>query len=411
MRQSKLFTKILKEEPKDEKSINARLLIKAGFVYKEMSGVYSFLPLGLRVIEKLKGVIREELNRIGGQEIIMTALQRKDSWEKTGRWSDDIVDDWFKTELKDKTELGLAFTHEEAITSLMKSFILSYKDLPIYPYQFQIKFRNELRAKSGLMRGREFLMKDLYSFSSSKKEHDIFYEKMKDAYTNIFKRIGIGERTYLTISSGGSFSKYSFEFQTISNSGEDTILYDEEKKIAINKDDYSENIFKDFNLKKEDFHFKEAKSIEVGDIYSLGYKYSKALGLTYKDKEGKEKHPYMGSYGIGIPRLMGSVVEIYNDKKGIVWPEEISPFKFHLIEIGKSSKVKEFSERIYNKLQGEVLYDDRDKSPGVKFTEADIIGISNRIVISEKSLQRGEIELKKRKTGQVEIIKEEEIKC
>ncbi|MCK5320852.1 prolyl-tRNA synthetase, partial [Candidatus Parcubacteria bacterium] len=317
MKQSKLFTKTRKSISADETSKNAQLLIRAGFVHKEMAGVYTFLPLGLRVIEKIKDIIREELNNIGAFELKMTTLQQKDIWEKTDRWDEKKVDDWFRTNLKNGAELGLAFTHEEPLTNIMKNYILSYKDLPVYAYQFQTKFRNELRAKSGIMRGREFIMKDLYDFSLNKEEHDKFYEKMKSVYMKIFNRVGIGDKTYLTMSSGGSFSKYSFEFQTISNAGEDVILYDKDKKIAINKDDYSEEIFIDFNLKKEELKFREAKSIEVGDIYTLGEKYSKALGLTYKDKKGRERVVYMGSYGIGIPRLMGTVVEIFNDEKGI----------------------------------------------------------------------------------------------
>lgn len=408
MKQSKLFTKTLKETPKDEKSINAGLLARAGFIHKEMAGAYVFLPLGLRVIEKIKGIIREELNNIGGQEIKMTALQNKSLWEKSGRWDDNVVDDWFKTKLKNGTDVGLAFTHEEPLTSLMKDFISSYRDLPCYPYQFQTKFRNELRAKSGVMRGREFLMKDLYDFSRNEKEHKEFYNRMKTAYMNIFKRAGIGGRTYLTMSSGGSFSKYSFEFQTISEAGEDTIIYDEKKKIAINKNDYSEEIFKDFNIKKKDFNFKEARSIEVGDIYSLGDKYSKALGLTYRDEKGENRYAYMGSYGIGIPRLMGAIVEIFHDEKGIIWPEEVSPFKAHIIQIGESKEVSRVAKKIYRE---DFLYDDRtDKSPGEKFMEADLIGIPYRIVVSEKTLAKGGVEIKKRDKKSVKIAGIEELK-
>ncbi len=408
MKQSKLFTKTLKETPKDEKSVNAGLLARAGFIRKEMAGVYAFLPLGLRVIEKIKGIIREELNNVGGQEIKMTALQNKSLWEKSGRWDDNIVDDWFKTKLKNGTDVGLAFTHEEPLASLMKDFISSYRDLPCYPYQFQTKFRNELRAKSGIMRGREFLMKDLYDFSKDEKEHKKFYNQMKTAYMNIFKRTGIGDRTYLTMSSGGSFSKYSFEFQTISEAGEDTIIYDEKKKIAINKDDYSEDIFKDFNLKKEDFSFKEARSIEVGDIYSLGDKYSKAFGLTYRDEKGESRYVYMGCYGIGVPRFMGAIVEIFHDEKGIVWPEEVSPFKAHIIQIGESREVSRIAKKIYRE---DFLHDDRtDKSPGEKFMEADLIGIPYRIVVSEKTLAKGGVEVKRRDKKSVKIVDIEELK-
>ncbi|MCK5510607.1 prolyl-tRNA synthetase [Candidatus Parcubacteria bacterium] len=408
MKQSKLFTKTRKSISADETSKNAQLLIRAGFVHKEMAGVYTFLPLGLRVIEKIKDIIREELNNIGAFELKMTTLQQKDIWEKTDRWDEKKVDDWFRTNLKNGAELGLAFTHEEPLTNIMKNYILSYKDLPVYAYQFQTKFRNELRAKSGIMRGREFIMKDLYDFSLNKEEHDKFYEKMKSVYMKIFNRVGIGDKTYLTMSSGGSFSKYSFEFQTISNAGEDVILYDKDKKIAINKDDYSEEIFIDFNLKKEELKFREAKSIEVGDIYTLGEKYSKALGLTYKDKKGRERVVYMGSYGIGIPRLMGTVVEIFNDEKGIIWPESVAPFKAHLLSLNQNEK----AEELYKKLEQagiEVLYDDRDARPGEKFADADLIGIPYRIIISAKTLKENSVELKKRDSDEVEMVKIDEL--
>ena len=408
MKQSKLFTKTRKSVSADETSKNAQLLTRAGFVHKEMAGVYTFLPLGLRVIEKIKDIIREELNNIGAFELKMTTLQQKDIWEKTDRWDEKKVDDWFRTNLKNGAELGLAFTHEEPLTNIMKNYILSYKDLPVYAYQFQTKFRNELRAKSGIMRGREFIMKDLYDFSLNKEEHDKFYEKMKDVYMKIFNRVGIGDKTYLTMSSGGSFSKYSFEFQTISDAGEDMILYDEDKKIAINKDDYSEEIFTDFNLKKEELNFREAKSIEVGDIYTLGEKYAKALGLTYKDKNGEEKIVYMGSYGIGIPRLMGTVVEIFNDEKGIIWPESIAPFKVHLLSLNQNEK----AEELYKKLEQagiEVLYDDREARPGEKLADADLIGIPYRMVVSERTLKENSVELKKRGSEEIEMVKIDEL--
>ena len=413
MLQSQLFTKTRKEAPADEVSKNAQLLIRGGYVHKEMAGVYTFLPLGLMVLENIKDVIREELNKVGCQELAMTTLQKKDIWEKTGRWRDSVVDDWFKTKLKNGTELGLAFTHEEALTNIMKNFVSSYKDLPIYAYQFQTKFRNELRAKSGIMRGREFLMKDLYDFSLNKEEHEKFYETMKEVYGKIFKRLGIGEQTYLTLSSGGTFSKYSFEFQTITDAGEDTILYDEDKKIAINKEDYSEDILSDFGLNKDELNLKEAKSVEVGDIYTLGNKFSKALGLTYKDENGEEKDVFMGSYGIGIPRLMGTIVEVWSDDNGIIWPEGVAPFKVHLIEIGgEKSDVRKASEELYNSLQEndiEVLYDNREMKPGQKFADSDLIGIPYRVVVSEKTLKEGKFELKKRRSGDTVMVSKEEI--
>ncbi len=399
MRQSHLFTKTKKESPKDEQSTNAKLLLQGGFIHKDMAGVYTYLPLGIRVINNIKKIIREELNAVGCQEVSMTALQSKEIWEGTNRWSDDVVDNWFKTSLKNKTELGLAFTHEEPMANMMKPFISSYKDLPKLVYQFQTKFRNELRAKSGIMRGREFMMKDLYSFHTDKESHLEFYEKMKDVYMNIFKRIGLGEKTFVTMSSGQPFSKYSFEFQTLSEAGEDVILYDAEKNIAINKDDFSDEIFADFGFNKDDFNFKEGKSIEVGDIYTLGTKYSEALDLKYTNKEGKDNPVFMGSYGIGVPRVMGTVVEVSNDERGIIWPEEIAPFDIHLISLCQNEDIKK-ADDLYNTLIAkglEVLYDEREGvRPGQKFADSDLIGIPYRVVISKKTLQEGKIEIKKR---------------
>jgi prolyl-tRNA synthetase len=413
MRQSQLFTKTRKEAPSDETAKNAQLLIRGGFVSKELAGAYAFLPLGLRVLEKIKHIIREEMNVVGGQEVNMTALQEKSLWSKTQRWDDTVVDDWFKTKLKNGTELGLAFTHEEPMANMMKSFISSYKDLPRYVYQFQTKFRNELRSKAGVLRGREFLMKDLYDFSLDKESHEAFYEKMKIAYTNVFNRIGIGEKTYMTISNGGSFSKYSFEFQTLCEAGEDVLVYDEDKKIAINKDDFNDEVFTDFGLTQEDYSFKEAKSIEVGDIYTLGEKYSEAVGLTYTDKDGVMHPVYMGSYGIGVSRLMGAVVEIFSDEHGVIWPESIAPFAVHLIVIGdEGSEAHASAEALYKTLSQkgiEVLYDDRDVRPGQKFADSDLIGIPLRVVISPKTLEAGGLEVKRRAEDDSKVIPETEL--
>ena len=427
MKQSKLFTKVQKDVPKDEVSVNAQLLIKAGFVNKEMAGVYSYLPLGFRVLNKISNIIREEMNAAGGQEIFMTVLQSKETWEKTGRWDDKIVDNWFKTELKGGTKLGLGFTHEEAIAKIMKTHVSSYKDLPFYAYQIQTKFRNEPRAKSGLMRGREFMMKDLYSFSRNQEEHDVFYEKMKDVYMKVFDRLGMGKETYITVSSGGSFSKYSYEFQTLSEAGEDTIyIIDEEKKLAVNKDDLNDEVIKDFDLKLDKDELVGKKSIEVGDIYNLGYKYSEAFNLTYKNAEGKEEGVFMGSYGMSPSRLVGATVELNHDENGIVWPESVAPFKVHLISLGQNparnashsdvggekADVNKIANDLYNELQKkgvEVLFDDRDISAGAKFAESDIIGIPYRVVVSEKSLAAGGVEIKRRSEAENEIIKIEEL--
>lgn len=403
MKQSELFTKTRREAPKDEVAKNAQLLIRAGFIHKEMAGVYSYLPLGLRVMNKIVGIIREEMNAIGGQEVHLTALQDKKLWEATGRWSDDVLDIWFKTKFKNDTEVGLGITHEEPLTALMKAHIHSYKDLPVAVYQFQTKFRNETRAKSGIMRGREFLMKDLYSFNVDAKAHEIFYEKAKQAYVNIFNRLGIGDRTYITFASGGSFSKYSHEFQTLTDAGEDTIFVHEGKKIAINKEVLNDEVLKDLDVKRSDLI--EKKAVEVGNIFNLGTKFSDALGLNYKDEKGETKSVYMGCYGIGPGRVMGTIAEIYSDEKGLVWPESVAPFSVHLIALfGKDGKVKIAADALYEKLSKkgiEVLYDDRDMSAGEKFSDADLLGIPKRYVISEKTLASDSVEVKDRKTGEV----------
>jgi prolyl-tRNA synthetase len=407
MRQSLLFTKTRKDAPKDEVSKNAQLLIRAGFIHKEMAGVYSFLPLGLRVMNKIVQVIRDEMNAIGGQELFLTSLQDKKTWEASGRWDDAIVDNWFKTKLKNDSELGLAFTHEEPLTKLMTEYVRSFRDLPAFVYQFQTKFRNEARAKSGIMRGREFLMKDLYSFTKDETSHNEFYEKAKQAYVNIFEKIGLGDKTYITFASGGSFSKYSHEFQTLTEAGEDSIFVDEKKKIAINKEVLNEEVLKDLGINKADL--VEKKAVEVGNIFSLGTKFSDAFELTYSDEEGKKKSVIMGSYGIGPGRVMGTVAEVLSDEKGLVWPEAIAPFAVHLIALGN---VKEKADALYERLTKkgvEVLYDDRDARAGEKFADSDLIGIPKRIVISEKTLESDSVEVKDRKTGTVEIIKHERI--
>lgn len=411
MKQSQLFTKTKKESPSDEVSLNAELLIKAGFINKEMAGVYSYLPLGLRVIKKIEGIIREEMNAIGGQEVVLSSLQEKSTWEPTNQWDDSQVDVWFKTKLKNDTELGLAVTHEAAITKMMRNFINSYRDLPKFVYQFQTKFRNEVRAKSGIMRVREFVMKDLYSFCKDEEQHNIFYEKSKEAYKNIFKRVGIGHLTYLTFASGGMFSKFSHEFQTITSTGEDTVYIDENKGIAVNKEVYNDEVLNSLDLKKEDM--VENKAVEVGNIFTLSTRFSDALGLKYKTEEGEEKSVFMGSYGIGPGRLMGTVVEVLSDDKGIIWPESIAPFKVHLLSLGGDENVLKEANSLYEKLteQGiEVLYDDRlDISAGEKFADSDLIGVPYRIVVSKRSLADGGYEVKKRTETQGRIINTEDL--
>lgn len=406
MKQSQLFSKTRKEAPADEVAKNAQFLIKGGFIYKEMAGVYTMLPLGVRVLNNIANIVRSEMNAVGGVEMQSTALQTKEVWNKT-RWSDEIVDNWFKTTLKNGTELGLAFTHEEPQTAMMKNFIHSYKDLPVYPYDIRSVFRNEMRAKSGIIRGREFFWKALYSFSKDKAEHDVFYEKISQAYKNVFEQVGLGDKTYFTFASGGTFSKYSHEFQTICDAGEDIIYVSREKNLAVNKEVYNDEVLADLGLNKSDL--VEEKAVEVGNIFSLGHKFSEPLELVYTDTEGKPQTVYMGSYGIGISRLMGVIVELLSDEKGIVWPESVAPFAVHLIQIGN---VSDQALKLYEDLKQkgiEVLLDDRDTSAGSKFADADLIGIPHRVVISEKSLEKGGLEYKKRNESDSKIITESEL--
>lgn len=401
MLQSKLFTKTRKEAPADEVSKNAQLLIRAGYVHKEMAGVYAYLPLGLKVLNNIIQVIREEMNAIGGQEVTLTALQEKETWEPTNQWDDNQVDVWFKTHLKNGTELGLAVTHEPVFTKLLKSFVSSYRDLPLYLYQFQTKFRNETRAKSGIMRCREFIMKDLYSFSKSQEEHDAFYEKVRLAYVNIFEKVGLGSQTYFTFASGGMFSKFSHEFQTVTDAGEDIIYVHEGKKIAINKEVYTDEVLKELGVQKDEL--VEKKSVETGNIFSLGTRFSQALDLTYANEKGEKIVPVMGSYGIGPGRVMGTIVELLSDDKGIVWPENIAPFKVHLLSFKQDEKAKEIYDALSTK-GVEVLFDDRDVSIGIKLNDADLLGIPHRVLITEKSLAAGGVEYKKRTNSEAEIL-------
>ena len=406
MRQSQLFTKTRKEAPKDEVSKNAQLLIRAGFIHKEMAGAYSYLPLGLRVFKNVEQVIREEMNAIGGQELTLTSLQNPAVWKKSGRWADEAIDVWFKSTLKSGGEVGFGTTHEEPLTALMAEYVSSYKDLPRYPYQFQLKFRNELRAKSGIMRTREFVMKDLYSFSRSEQEFKDFYEACAGAYLKVFARAGIGDKTFRTFASGGSFSKFSDEFQTLCDSGEDIIYLDRAKGIAVNKEVYQDDVLSELGLEKSEL--TEEKAIEVGNIFPLGTRFSDALGLTFKDEQGKEQPVIMGSYGIGPGRLMGTVVEVLSDEKGIVWPKELSPYPVHLIAItGGNADVIAEADRLYELLREngiEALYDDRDVRAGEKFADADLIGIPTRLVVSEKTVSAAGVEVVSRKNGGTTLI-------
>lgn len=414
MKQSQIFTKTQKENPKDEKSINAILLQRAGFIYKEMSGVYSFLPMGLLVLNKISNIVREEMQAIGGQEVDMAILQPKALWQKTGRWDKGIGKEVMYKVKDEQMEVGLGPTHEEMLTDIVKNHIESFEDLPFSVFQIQTKFRKEARAKSGLLRGREFLMKDLYSFHASTNDFKDFYEKAKHAYIKVFERCNL--KAIITEASGGGFSKeFSHEFQVISVAGEDIIYYCDCGKFSQNEEIYDKKITKCPACGRE---LQKAKSIEAGNIFSLGTKYSEPLDAFFTDKNGVKTPIIMGCYGLGVSRLIGTIVEANNDNKGIIWPKSVAPFACHLLPIlsGKQTQDKEILEKtnnIYDDLQKGgigVLYDDRcKKSAGEKFADADLIGCPIRIVVSQKTIEKGGVELKERHSEKTEIVKFAEI--
>ncbi len=402
--QSNLPTKCLKDTPKEEVSINSKWLIRGGFVNRLMGGVYSYLPLGLRVLQKIENIVREEMNAMGSSEVLLPALHPKANWDKTERW-DKMTDIIYSIESRGKT-FGLGATHEEVVTPLMANFINSYKDLPMSVYQIQTKYRNEARPKSGVLRGREFRMKDMYSFHISQEDLDAYYDKSIIAYNNIFKRCGIGDKTYLTYASGGVFSKYSHEFQAITEHGEDTIYLDTEKNIAINEEVIDEVTDE---LKIDKANLKTVKAIEVGNIFKLSTRFPDAFGLTAVGSDGKSNQISMGCYGIGTSRVMGAIVELCHDENGIIWPVEVSPYDVHIIVIGDDLEVAKTVAASFEADGKTVLLDDRKTSAGQKFAESDIIGIPYRVICSPKLQERKMVELKSRATGEVTECAQDEI--
>lgn len=407
MRLSKNFTRTIKQAPADEVARNAQLLIRAGYVHKTMAGVYSYLPLGLKVVENIKQIVREEMNKISSQELVMSTLQSKELWQETGRWSDELVDVWFKSHLQDGTEVGFGWTHEEPIVDLLRNYLKSYKDLPISVYQFQNKLRNELRAKSGIMRGREFVMKDMYSVHASKEDLDKYYNAAIEAYKRCYDRFGIGDETYVTFASGGAFTKFSHEFQTICDAGEDYIYLHRGKNIAVNEEVLDDAV-KELGIDRSEL--ERVKTAEVGNIFNFGTQKSEEMRLVFTDADGVEQYAYMGSYGIGITRVMGVIVEKFADDKGLVWPENIAPAKVYLVQIGSQSRAT--ADELYQKLQSvgiETIYDDRDERPGVKFADAELLGIPYRVTVSDRLLDDGKWEVSTRQTGEQRLLTTDEL--
>ena len=406
MRLSQNITRTLKNVPADEQAVNAKLLIRAGFIHKEMAGAYSYLPLGLRVIENIKTIVREEMNALGSSELLMTSLQAKETWTITGRWDDKAVDVWFKGQLKSGAAVGFGWSHEEPLMMLARSLIKSYRDLPVSVYQFQTKFRNELRAKSGVMRGREFLMKDMYTFSRNQSELDEFYNRTIAAYLRVFERVGLGESTYLTFASGGAFTQFSHEFQTVTTSGEDTIYVDKNKRLAVNEEVYNAEILAQLGLKKSDL--ETVKAAEVGNIFNFGAVKGEQMDVYFNDETGARQPVYLSSYGIGISRLMGVIAEHFNDSRGLIWHQNIAPASVYLIAIG-GDKVVSAADELYNMLTAKgvaVIYDDRDVRPGEKFADADLMGIPWRVVVSDQTTENEHYEIKARTSDKAEHVSE-----
>ncbi|MDO4271440.1 MAG: His/Gly/Thr/Pro-type tRNA ligase C-terminal domain-containing protein [Candidatus Saccharibacteria bacterium] len=410
MKRTELFTKTSKTVPADETALNAKLLIRAGYVHKEMAGVYAYLPLGLRVMEKIKQIVREEMNSIGGQELLMTNLQPRALWETTRRWDDAIVDIWFKTKMQSGEELGLAWSHEEPIMNMLQNYVHSYKDLPVAVYQFQTKLRNELRAKSGVMRGREFLMKDMYSVHATKEDLDRFYQDTMDAYMRVYQRLGIGDLTYVTFASGGAFTKFSHEFQTICEAGEDWLYLDRERNVAVNEEVLDDAV-QELGLDKN--KLEKIRCAEVGNIFNFGTDKAEQMGITFADKDNTQKPFWYGSYGIGITRLIGVIAELFSDDKGLVWPDNIAPFRVYLMSIGEDEKTLAKVQEIYQQLQDngiEVLWDDRAGiRPGEKFADGDLMGIPHRVVVNGDTLKSGKIEYKARTSDDTQLMAVDEL--
>ena len=378
-------------------------------MYKEMAGAYAYLPLGLRVIEKIKEIVRQEMNAIHSNELVMTSLQRKEIWEKTGRWDDKVVDIWFKTQLADKTEVGLGWSHEEPIVEMLHQYIHSYKDLPVSLYQFQTKMRNEKRAKSGVMRGREFIMKDMYSFHATKEDLDHYYDQTIEAYKRVYDRLGIGQDTYVTFASGGAFTKFSHEFQTICDAGEDVIYLHRGQNIAVNEEVVDDAV-KELGIKREEL--EKVKTVETGNIFNFGTQKTDEMGLYFTDQDGKQASLWIGSYGIGISRAMGVIVEKMADDRGLVWPANIAPYTVYLARLGVEDNVVQAADKLYDELTAagvEVYYDDRDERPGTKFADADLLGFPLRVVVSTKTEEQGKFEVKLRTESESALVDRAEL--
>lgn len=401
MKYSELFGKTLKNAPREAERVSHKLLIRGGFIDRQLvAGVYTLLPLGWRVYKKIENIIREEMNKIGAQELSLPSLQPRELWLRSDRW-DHMDPPLFKLKDRHDKDLLIAPTHEEVITDLVGRFVNSYKDLPLALYQIQNKFRNEMRPTGGLMRVREFVMKDLYSFHASEEDLDDYYHLVIESYKNIFNCCGFHAKI-VEASSGTIGGDESHEFMMICGSGEDKITY-------CTKCDWAANIVKSHSEKcpKCGSLTELANSVENGHAFKLGTKYSMAMGAFFTDQYGKKKPITMGCYGIGLGRLISTVVEEHHDDRGIIWPDSLAPFSVHLVDLN----LPERGEEIYTVLKNfgiNVLWDDRQGvTPGEKFADFDLIGIPLRLVISETT--GDQVEFKRRDEETRDILTLEEI--
>lgn len=407
MRLSHNFTRTFREAPADEVARNAQLLIRAGYIYKVMAGVYAYTPLGLKVLEKIKQIVREEMNAIGSQELIMSSLQRKETWLETDRWDEKKVDVWFKSKLQDGTEVGFGWSHEEPILEMMRWYVKSYKDLPISVYQIQTKLRNEVRAKSGIMRGREFIMKDMYSLHATQEDMDRYYDRAIEAYKKVYERLGIGDRTFVTFAGGGAFTKFSHEFQTICPAGEDTMYVNDDFTVAVNEEVLAEATDE---LGIDKASLKPMVSAEAGNIFKFGSTKGEQMKIFFTGEDGEQHPVFLASYGIGITRAMGIIVENFADDKGIVWPEAVAPAKVHLVQIGQESVA--VADALYDELMAagiDVIYDDRDERPGSKFADSELIGLPFRVTVSDRLLKEEKYEFTVRSSGETILLTHDEL--
>lgn len=403
MKQSQLFPKTRKEAPKDAESINHKLLVRAGFIDQLMSGSWTLLPLGFRVVTKINQIIREEMNAVGGQEMLMPLLHPKEIWSETGRWdkADEIM---YKLSDARKKEYVLSFTHEEIVMDLLRKNIKSYQDLPVAVYHFSTKFRNEPRARSGILRGREFMMKDLYSAHVSEADMMSYYEKVKEAYVKVFTRLGFNFK--VVEASGGVFTdKHTHEFQVNAN-GEDTVYACDKCDYAVNKEIFEGKVGEICPKCKKGKIEELDGLVEVGNIFPLGTWYAERMRVYFTDKDGGKKPVWFASYGIGPTRVMGTLVEVNHDERGIIWPKAVAPFDIHLVELPGAKNAKKIYESLIEN-GFDVLWDDREVPAGQKFADADLIGIPVRLVLSERNGDK--IEWKERASEKPELLSLEEV--